>query len=325
MIEVARLTKAYGAFYAVNDVSFQVGKGEVVGFLGPNGAGKSTTLKILAGFLGMTSGKVVIGGHDINDDSFAARQQLGYMPEAVPLYGEMRVVEYLKFRAELKGVKGRDRGSRVEQAMREARVDDLAETLINNLSKGYRQRVGLADALVARPPILILDEPTAGLDPNQIREVRELVRGLGERHTILLSTHILPEVEATCGRAVVIARGRIVGEGSLEELRSRRRSGRARLVLRAPAGTEGLAALLEGASGVNKASVATEQGLATCEVTWSKKLDDPAAALEKLVALLVGKGYGVREATPAKATLDEVFAQLTGDDPAASEGEEVAS
>jgi len=317
VIEVSRLTKSYGAFYAVNDISFQVGKGEVVGFLGPNGAGKSTTLRILAGFLGMTSGKVTIAGHDIVEASHEARGQLGYMPEMVPLYGEMRVAEYLKFRAELKGVKGRDLRARIDQAMGEARVDDVAETLINNLSKGYRQRVGLADALVARPPILILDEPTAGLDPNQIREVRELIKGLGERHTILLSTHILPEVEATCRRAVVIARGRIVGEGTLDELRSRRRSGRARLLVRLPEGkTQGaLEALLGGHAGVQKVTAEASAGGVDCEVTWAKKLDDPAAALEGLVAALVGGGYGVREATPAKATLDEVFAQLTDDSP----------
>lgn len=324
MIEVSRLTKAYGAFYAVNDVSFQVGKGEVVGFLGPNGAGKSTTLRILAGFLGMSSGKVVVAGHDIAEDSFEARRHLGYMPEAVPLYGEMRVSEYLKFRAELKGVARRERRARVEQAMAEARVDDLAETLIHKLSKGYRQRVGLADALVARPPILILDEPTAGLDPNQIREVRELIRGLGERHTILLSTHILPEVEATCGRAVVIARGRVVGEGTLEDLRSRRRSTRARLVLRPAEGADGAAlrAQIEGATGVRSVTIEDEGGLLACEILWEKKLQDPAVALEELVARVVAGGHGVREATPAKATLDEVFAQLTDDTNADAENAE---
>ena len=315
MIEVSRLTKAYGAFYAVNDVSFRVGEGEVVGFLGPNGAGKSTTLRILAGFLGMTSGQVTVAGHDIVDDAFKARQKLGYMPEAVPLYGEMRVSEYLTFRAELKGVKGRDRRARVEQAMREARVDDLAETLIQKLSKGYKQRVGLADALVARPPILILDEPTAGLDPNQIREVRELIRGLGERHTILLSTHILSEVEATCRRAVVIARGRVVGEGTLDELRSRRRSGRARLGVRPPGGVDAaaVARLIEATASVKKATVErTLTGdLLEAEVRWQGESVDPGQALEALVARLVGQGYGVREAVPLKASLDDVFAQLT--------------
>lgn len=323
MIEVSRLTKAYGAFHAIQDVSFQVGKGEVVGFLGPNGAGKSTTLRILSGFLGMTSGKVTIAGQDIIEDSFEARRQIGYMPEAAPLYGEMRVREYLKFRAELKGVSRRERQARVEQAMLEARVDDMAEMLINKLSKGYRQRVGLADALVARPPILILDEPTAGLDPNQIREVRELIRGLGERHTILLSTHILPEVEATCHRAVVIARGRVVGEGTLEDLRSHRRSSKARLVIRPADGANSslIQDQINSLGEVQKSKIEEDQGMFFCEVSWGKKQEDPGAALETLVALLVQKGHGIREATPSKATLDEVFAQLTND--TKSEGESV--
>src|SRR5450755_2704939 len=215
MIDVAHLTKRYGArstFAAVDDVSFRVAKGEIVGFLGPNGAGKSTTLRILSGFLGMTSGTVKIAGHDIADDTFEARKRIGYMPEAVPLYSEMRVVEYLMFRAELKRVARRDRRAFVDDAMAKAKVLDVATQLIGKLSKGYRQRVGLADALVARPPILILDEPTAGLDPNQIREVRSLICELGREHAVLLSTHILTEAEATCDRALVISKGSLVAQ-----------------------------------------------------------------------------------------------------------------
>jgi ABC-2 type transport system ATP-binding protein len=328
MIEVSHVSKTYGSFHAVNDVSFRVGEGEVVGFLGPNGAGKSTTLRILSGFLGMTSGKVTIAGHDIVDDSAGARAKIGYMPEAVPLYGEMRVREYLKFRAELKGVKRRERGARVEQAMSEARVDDLADTLISSLSKGYRQRVGLADALVARPPILILDEPTAGMDPNQIREVRALVRELGKRHTILLSTHILSEVEASCERAVVIARGRVVGEGSLAELRSKRRSSRARVLIRAAADQSArAAAAVTAVKGVGKATLLPEEGagLVAFEIAWQKKLDDPGLALERVVRSLVEQGFHLREATQAKATLDEVFAQLTEDAGEAGAADEATS
>jgi ABC-2 type transport system ATP-binding protein len=315
MIEVSHLTKAYGSFYAVNDISFSVGKGEIVGFLGPNGAGKSTTLRILAGFLGMTSGKVTIAGHDIVDASDEARAAIGYMPEATPLYTEMRVVEYLRFRAELKGVARKERKARVEQAMEEAKVDELADTMIAKLSKGYRQRVGLADALVARPPLLILDEPTAGLDPNQIREVRALVRNLGERHTVLLSTHILSEVESTCSRAIVIARGKLVAQGSLEELRARRRSGRAHLVLRLPEGNDetALRDRLGKLEGVSKLDVEPAPGaLLAVEITWQKKVEDTAVAMERVVRAAIEAGFEVREATPAKATLDEVFAQLTG-------------
>lgn len=316
MIEVSRLSKTYGSFRAVDDISFRVGEGEVVGFLGPNGAGKSTTLRILSGFLGASGGTVRIAGFDIVEDSAKAREKIGYMPEAVPLYGEMRVREYLRFRAELKGVKGRERTANVDRAMSEARVDDLADTMIASLSKGYRQRVGLADALVARPPILILDEPTAGMDPNQIREVRALVKELGKRHTILLSTHILSEVEASCERAVVIARGKLVAEGSLAELRSKRRSSHARLVVRA-SGEERVRAVsvASAVSGVAKVDELVDegQGLLALEVRWQKKLDETGLALERVITALVAEGLHLREATPAKATLDEVFAQLTED------------
>ena len=326
MIEVSQLTKAYDAFYAVNDVSFRVGEGEVVGFLGPNGAGKSTTLRILAGYLGMTSGKVSIDGHDVVEQSEEARAKIGYMPENVPLYGEMRVVEYLRFRAELKGVARRDRKARVDQAMGEAHVDVLADTLIHKLSKGYKQRVGLADALVARPPILILDEPTAGLDPNQIREVRTLVRELGKRHTILLSTHILSEVESTCSRAIVIAKGKLVAEGSLDQLRANRRSTSARVVVTG-ADEKTAGSKLRSLAEVSKVTLAESAVGATLalDVTWQKKTEDTGAALEAVVKTLVEAGFGVREATPAKASLDEVFAQLTDDSIHGESETEVAS
>ena len=214
LISVQHLVKRYGAgkSAAVDDLSFEVARGEVVGFLGPNGAGKSTTLRILAGFLGFTSGAVTVAGHDIVRESFEARRKIGYMPEAVPLYPEMRVVEYLAYRAELKRVSRKDRKAFVDEAMGKANVDDVKTTLIGHLSKGYRQRVGLADALLAKPPLLVLDEPTAGLDPNQIREVRDVIKQLGKEHTVLLSTHILSEVEASCSRVVVIAKGKLVAE-----------------------------------------------------------------------------------------------------------------
>src|SRR4051812_27468502 len=236
MISVQKLVKRYGsgpgARVAVDNLSFEVDKGEVVGFLGPNGAGKSTTLRIVSGFLGMTSGTVSVAGHDIRDESFEARQKIGYMPEAVPLYPEMRVAEYLAFRAELKRVPRSDRASFVDDAMAKANVDEVANVLIGSLSKGYRQRVGLADALVARPPLLILDEPTAGLDPNQIREVRDVIRALGKEHTVLLSTHILSEVEASCSRVIVIAKGKLVAEGTMADLARKRRAAGLLLVVR---------------------------------------------------------------------------------------------
>ncbi len=320
MIDVTDLTKTYGDHAAVRGLTFSVGRGEIVGFLGPNGAGKSTTLRMLAGFLGMSSGRVRIAGHDIVERPLEARAAIGYMPEATPLYGEMRVAEYLRFRAELKGVPSRERASAVIQAMADARVSDVATTLIANLSKGYKQRVGLADALVARPPILILDEPTAGLDPNQIREVRALVRELGERHTILLSTHILTEVESTCDRAIVIAKGKLVAEGPLAELRERRHGSRAHLSVRLPEGGGQGAALslardLEGKGGVSKVKVgATHDGIVALTVTFAGDAQ-AGEALEGLIGRLYDKKLGVREATPLAASLDEVFSELTEERP----------
>ena len=204
MIEVRQLTKKYGPHAALRDLTFDVGEGEVVGFLGPNGAGKSTTLRILAGFLGMSSGRVRVAGHDVIDEPLEARAAIGYMPEAVPLYPEMRVEEYLWFRGGLKGLGRSDRKKRLGYVLERCWLTDVRRQLIGTLSKGYRQRVGLADALIHDPPVLILDEPTAGLDPTQIRETRKLIRELGQQHTMLLSTHILSEVEMACDSVIII-------------------------------------------------------------------------------------------------------------------------
>lgn len=312
MIEVEHLTKDYGTVVAVRDVSFSVGQGEIVGFLGPNGAGKSTTLRILAGFLGATSGSVRIAGHDIAEEGIEARRAIGYMPEAAPLYPEMRVREYLGFRAALKKVARSDRKHALERAMEQSAVTEMADTLIGHLSRGYRQRVGLADALVSNPPLLILDEPTAGLDPNQIREVRRLIRDLGQGHTILLSTHILSEVETTCDRAIVIDRGRLVAQGTLESLRAGRRAGGATLLVH---GDRDLAErTLKALAEVRRVRASHEvgegPGLARLELAFAKDADGPAV-LESAVATLVGAGLGVREAAPRRATLEDVFAELT--------------
>lgn len=209
MIEVENLTKRYAGRTAVDSISFEVGKGEIVGFLGPNGAGKSTTLRILTCFLSASGGTATVAGHDIYRDSIEVRRRVGYMPENVPLYPDMRVVEYLKFRARLKGLSHRETRRAVAEAMDICSIGDVRRKMVSTLSKGYKQRVGLADALVNEPDLLILDEPTNGLDPSQIRQARELIKRLGERHTILISTHILSEVEMTCGRVVIIDRGRI--------------------------------------------------------------------------------------------------------------------
>jgi ABC-2 type transport system ATP-binding protein len=224
VIHVSHLTKYYGDYAAVRDVSFDVLKGQIVGFLGPNGAGKSTTMRVLAGFLTATSGKATINGFDVFWQPVEARRSIGYMPENCPLYPEMRVREYLAFRAGIKGWHGAPARKRLDYVMARCWLDDVRSQLIGTLSKGYRQRVGLADALLADPPVLILDEPTAGLDPKQIRETRKLIKELGEQHTILLSTHILPEVEMTCSHVILINRGQVAASGPLKELRSDRQS-----------------------------------------------------------------------------------------------------
>ncbi len=313
MIHAENLTKDYGTVVAVRHLSFDVGKGEVVGFLGPNGAGKSTTLRMLAGFLGATEGRVAIAGFDIQSASEQARAQIGYMPEASPLYPEMRVGEYLAFRAHLKRVARKERKAAVERAMELAVVTEMRDTLIQHLSKGYRQRVGLADALVSNPPLLILDEPTAGLDPNQIREVRRVIRNLGSEHTILLSTHILPEVESTCDRALVIDRGRLVAQGTIEELRALRSADAAVLVLRDP--DKKALPLLKQRDDIERlkqqTDVEREAGLSRISFDFLKP-EQGGAVLESIVSQLVAAGVGVREASPRKASLEDVFAQLTG-------------
>jgi ABC-2 type transport system ATP-binding protein len=224
VIHVSHLTKYYGDYAAVSDVSFDVPKGQVVGFLGPNGAGKTTTMRILAGYLTATSGRATIAGLDVFWQPVEVRRQIGYMPENCPLYPEMRVAEYLAFRGGIKGLHGPACRRRVDYVLRRCWLSDVRRQLIGTLSKGYRQRVGLADVLLHSPRVLILDEPTAGLDPGQIRETRKLIRELGQEHTILLSTHILPEVEMTCDQAIIINRGRVAAAGRLDDLRTQGQS-----------------------------------------------------------------------------------------------------
>jgi ABC-2 type transport system ATP-binding protein len=318
VIRVSHLTKRYGAHVAVDDVSFEVGKGEVVGFLGPNGAGKSTTLRILAGFLGPTSGTVAIGDHDMVADSFEARRCIGYMPETVPLYPEMRVVEYMHFRAELKRVPRGVRRAWVEEAMRRTAVLEVAHRRIGHLSKGFRQRVGLADAIVAKPPIVVLDEPTAGLDPNQIRDVRGLVRELGHDHTVLLSSHILSEVEACATRVLLIHRGRLVAEGPTDEIRSMCGATAVDFVLRGDAivadrvlrEQEGIVEVTRGGSSAERPE---SDSVITLRATLADTLvgEDRARTIERCVARLVTAGVGVREVRSARGSLEDVFASLT--------------
>jgi ABC-2 type transport system ATP-binding protein len=313
VIHVSHLTKRYGARVAVDDVSFDVAAGEVVGFLGPNGAGKSTTLRILAGFLGPSGGAVTVSGHDVVDDSIEARRAVGYMPETVPLYPEMRVVEYLRFRAELKRVPRRLRADHVEDAMGKAGVVDVANRPIGHLSKGYRQRVGLADAIVARPPIVILDEPTAGLDPNQIREARALIRELGRDRAVVVSTHILSEVEACATRVLLLHRGRLIAEGPTEQIRAMRRPSHVDVTVR------GSAAAAERALGrvdgvVEVGLVSAGDLVAHVRARFAPERGDAADVTERIVAALVADGLGVRDVRPSSGSLEDVFAALTTDE-----------
>jgi ABC-2 type transport system ATP-binding protein len=218
MIEANGLTKYYGPLAAIEDVTFLVEPGEIIGFLGPNGAGKSTTMRILTGYTPATRGTARIAGFLIDDDPIEVKRRVGYMPESVPLYGEMLVDSFLRYVAEVKGVSRRDRNKEVDRVKERCGLVDMGRRVVRNLSKGYRQRVGLAQALVGNPPVLILDEPTVGLDPKQIVEIRRMIKGLAEDHTVLLSTHILPEVAMVCERVLIINRGRIVAQDSMENL-----------------------------------------------------------------------------------------------------------
>lgn len=224
MIEIRHLTKKYGDHVAVDDLDLTVWPGRIYGFLGPNGAGKSTTMNIITGYIGATSGEVVIDGHNILTDPIEAKRCIGYLPELPPLYTDMTVAEYLEFVSDLKGIAKNDRKAAVDNAMEITKITDMSRRLIKNLSKGYKQRVGLAQALINMPKIIILDEPTVGLDPRQIIEMRELIRSLGKEHTVILSSHILTEVSEVCDHAFIISHGRLVASDSLENLQSGEKS-----------------------------------------------------------------------------------------------------
>jgi ABC-2 type transport system ATP-binding protein len=316
MISVQNLTKRYVDTHAVEDLSLEVKEGEVLGFLGPNGAGKTTTIRMLTGYLRPTSGTARVAGFDVVDDSLAVRRRIGYLPESIPLYPEMRVDEYLRYRAALKRVARRGRQANVDRAIELCGLKEERRRIIGTLSKGFRQRVGLADALVHRPPILILDEPTVGLDPNQIREVRELIRELGKDHTVLLSTHILPEVEMICDRVAIINRGRLVAEGTPERLRQQLEGGARVLVeLRGPGGDDAeVAAAFEKIAGV-AAAVIRRRGT-ECEIEVAVAGDsDPREAIFRLA---VERGWVLLGMRRDAASLEEVFARLTTEETTAA-------
>jgi ABC-2 type transport system ATP-binding protein len=309
MIKVENLTKRYAGNTAIKDLSFEVGQGEIMGFLGPNGAGKTTTMRILASFMPPTSGRASVAGFDIFEQSLQARAHLGYMPENVPLYSDMRVTEYLDYRAALKGVPHRRVAERVGDVKELCGLKEVEKKIIGTLSKGYRQRVGLADALLHEPDLLILDEPTIGLDPNQIRQVRELIKNLGKQHTILLSTHILPEVEMTCSRVIIIHKGRIEACDTPENLLSQIRQAGGVLV-EAKTGNDNGAEELKKISGVRDV---TMDGDGDWKV-FSLRVESGVDVREEVFRLAAARRWSVRELTQRRATLEDVFVELTHPD-----------
>ena len=308
MIEVQHLTKRYGPFTAVDDVSFRVEKGEILGFLGPNGAGKTTTMRVLTGSMPATDGKAVVAGYDVFDKPIEAKERTGYLPETPPLYPEMTVREYLAFVARLKmrKVTKAERNDRIAVVMKKTHIDDVANRHCSKLSKGYRQRVGLAQALIHDPEVLILDEPTAGLDPKQIMETRDLIRSLAGDHTIVLSTHILPEVAQTCQRVVIINKGRVVAIDTPENL-THQLKGAASLYVQVD-GSGGTTAPLQAVAGVRTVAVTEQHGtLSGYEIEA-----EPNADVRRDVArAVVSQGWGLLELRPTRMSLEEIFLQLT--------------
>ena len=307
MISAAQLTKRFGSFTAIEDVSFEVASGEVVGFLGPNGAGKSTTMRILAGVFPPTHGTAEVAGYDVVEDSLRARSAVGYFPERIALYLDMTVGSYLRYVGEMKGLERGEVRSDVARAMAACDWEPVAARLIGTLSKGFRQRVGIAQALVGSPRVLILDEPTAGLDPEQVADVRDLIRGLRGERTVILSTHILPEVEATCDRVIILHRGRVLAVDTTANLNRRlRRGARFHLEVRGPraAVVEALAAV-PGVSGVEPGEPTADGAFALVVAT-----SDAADPRESLAGAVLARGWGLRELRPMSLSLEEIFLSL---------------
>ena len=306
MIEVQHLTKRYGRVTAVDDVTFRVERGEILGFLGPNGAGKTTTMRVITGYMPPTEGRVIVAGFDVFDQPIEAKRRTGYLPETPPLYPDMTVREYLTFVARIKGVPAAERKARVEQVMKRVWVTDMASRHCGKLSKGYRQRVGLAQAVLHNPDVLVLDEPTAGLDPKQIIETRQLIKELAGDHTIILSTHILPEVSQTCQRVVIINRGRVVAVDTPENLTHRLRGAETMYVLvEAPVDAT---PALQAVAGVTRVTVADRHDRAIgYEVQGVRDAD----IRRELARTVVAQQWGLLELRPLRMSLEEVFLQVT--------------
>ena len=307
MIEVSNLTKRYAGHTAISGLSFTVGRGEIVGFLGPNGAGKSTTMRILACFMPATSGTARVAGYDVFYQSVEVRRRIGYMPENNPLYVDMRVIEYLKFRARLKGLARRRLRERVAVVMEQCGLTDVSRKIIGQLSKGYRQRVGLADALVHEPELIILDEPTIGLDPNQIRSVRQLIKDLAGKHTVLISTHILPEVEMTCNRVLIMHNGKIRVADTTGNLQ-KHMSGGSQVLAEIAAPESQLRECWESLGEVEHFNIAPVDGdYQRCALTPREGIDLRPIIFEQVRA----RGWSLRELTRSQHTLEDIFVHLT--------------
>ncbi len=310
MVRIENVTKRFGGITAVDDLSFEVARGEVVGVLGPNGAGKTTTLRMIAGFLRPTGGTITVGGRSVQDEPMEVRRRIGYLPEHAALYPEMRVAEYLRYRAALKGVPVRRVRRRVNESADLCGIGPVLNRIIGRLSKGYRQRVALADALVHEPELLILDEPTLGLDPSQIRQARDLVRGLAERHTVLISSHILPEVEMTCGRVMILHRGRLLASEPVQAL-ARRLHRNARIVAQVQAPADAVQAELSPLAAADRFTA--EAAGAWTEVRFEAAGDeDPRPAV---AAAAARRGWPLRELHREEQSLEELFLAVTGHTP----------
>jgi ABC-2 type transport system ATP-binding protein len=315
MIEVSNLTKRYAGRTAVDDISFTVARGEIVGLLGPNGAGKSTTMRVLSGFLAASSGTVRVAGFDVFHDADEVRRRIGYMPENNPLYPDMRVREYLKFRARLKGLGWKKSRERVTTVMEQCGLADVGRRVIGQLSKGYRQRVGLADALVHEPELIILDEPTIGLDPHQIRSVRALIKSLGGKHTVLISTHILPEVEMMCGRVLIMFDGRVLASDTPENLQ-RRMAGSSQVIAEIAAPAPALRAVFEELPEVEQFDISASDGeFFRCALTPRDGCDLRPA----IFTLVRENSWALRELTRSRHSLEDIYVQVTK--PMPEEGE----
>lgn len=302
MIEVRELTKSYGDRKAVDNISFTVNKGEVVGFLGPNGAGKTTTMKIITGFMAASQGSVSVAGFDVFEDPIEVKKRIGYLPETPPVYGDMRVEEFLTFVAKLKGVDSGKIRSQVDMSIQKTDLGSVRKRLIQNLSKGYRQRVGIAQALVSSPEVLILDEPTVGLDPRQVAEIRDVIKELAGHHTVVLSTHILPEVQATCQRIIIINKGIIVAEDTLEGI-SKRTTQSSKVIVRVTTSSEDLLTALRNIPGVTR--VNKDGSFIFIETP------NADAVSQQIASVVISKEAGLLEIRTESANLEEVFIKLT--------------